>query len=122
LFLARFRGERRERWRAPRVKGRSTHGLTLIELLVVIAIMAILTIQPGGDREDHTWLLDGASADSVKCRNSAFLHHSQIIFRKSRYFLRKNVLQAVTGQYVALVATSSLSVTNRESKVTKGNT
>ena len=44
LFLATCRGERREGWRAPRVKGRlhPRGAFTLIELLVVIAIIAIL--------------------------------------------------------------------------------
>ena len=44
LFLATCRGERREGWRAPRVKGplHPRGAFTLIELLVVIAIIAIL--------------------------------------------------------------------------------
>jgi len=44
LFLAACRGERREGWRAPRVKGplHPRGAFTLIELLVVIAIIAIL--------------------------------------------------------------------------------
>jgi len=44
LFLATCRGERREGWRAPRVKGplRPRVAFSLIELLVVIAIIAIL--------------------------------------------------------------------------------
>ena len=44
LFLATCRGERREDWRAPRVKGplHPRGAFSLIELLVVIAIIAIL--------------------------------------------------------------------------------
>ena len=44
LFLMTYRGERREGWRAPRVKGPfyPRGAFTLIELLVVIAIIAIL--------------------------------------------------------------------------------
>ena len=44
LFLATCRGERREGWRAPRVKEphHPRGAFTLIELLVVIAIIAIL--------------------------------------------------------------------------------
>ncbi|MBI2925854.1 MAG: type II secretion system protein [Verrucomicrobia bacterium] len=44
LFLATCRAERREGWRAPRVKGplHPRGAFTLIELLVVIAIIAIL--------------------------------------------------------------------------------
>jgi prepilin-type N-terminal cleavage/methylation domain-containing protein len=44
LFLPACRGERREGWRAPQVKGPLHPGgaFTLIELLVVIAIIAVL--------------------------------------------------------------------------------
>jgi len=44
LFLATCRGERRESWRAARVKGPLPRrdAFTLIELLVVIAIIAAL--------------------------------------------------------------------------------
>jgi hypothetical protein len=91
-----------------------------------------ILIQCGGDREEHTRVLNpfrgpmrGRSTDAgTRWQNGtrsnerpqpwskrqairAFLLHSPCIFQKSRYFRRRNVLQAVTGEHVAWVAKTS---------------